>query len=166
MAFGGTLLRIPAVDLDRADIRIGASLRAICMQSLLRCICSDQDGCNLEHQSSCDRQPQAVTDTAADGARLQTSMCFDVIVIVHIFHSMATTTEHIFKSFILACRACLLACLLACLNSFLQRHVYILADKSARGAIGAINRDIWRSQMQPHTQTLTIWRSQMQPHIH
>src|SRR6218665_3445135 len=59
-----------------------------------------------------------------------------------------------------------LPCLLACLNSCRQGHVYILANKSARGAIGAMNRDIWRSQMQPHTQTLTIWRSQMQPHIH
>src|SRR6218665_595540 len=96
MAFGCTVLRIPAVDLDRADIRIGASLRAICMQSLLRCLCSDQNGCNLEHQSSCDRQPQAVTDTVADGPRLQSSMGFDVNVIVHVFHSMSTTNEHIF----------------------------------------------------------------------
>ena len=32
-----------------------------------------------------------------------------------------------------------------------QGHVYILENYSARGAIGAVNRDVWQSHMQPHT---------------
>jgi len=41
--------------------------------------------------------------------------------------------------------------LIACLNSCHQGP-YILANQSGRGT----NRDIWQSQMQPHTQTLTL----------
>ena len=53
-------------------------------------------------------------------------------------------TMTLFKSFILACRACLLV-----VKDIV--YMYKLANLSARGAIGAVNRDIWRSQMQPHT---------------
>ena len=49
-------------------------------------------------------------------------------------------TKPLFKSFILTCRACLLAWV----NSCRQEHAYKLANYSARGAIGAVNRDIAR----------------------
>src|SRR6218665_1574556 len=56
----------------------------------------------------------------------------------------------VFKSFILACTACLIVCLLEC-----RQGLYILRINPVGGASGAINRDIWRSQMQPHTHTHT-----------